>query len=70
MGLQVGWGKQLNYVVGFSKDGVADVSQRYTKDWPAMAVRRRLLPEAAVAQACRVCNLDSSLALPPESASR
>ncbi|CAA0815586.1 Peptide-N(4)-(N-acetyl-beta-glucosaminyl)asparagine amidase [Striga hermonthica] len=28
-----GWGKKLNYVIGIAKDGVYDVTKRYTRKW-------------------------------------
>ena len=37
-----GWGKRLAYCVGVGRYGIADVTQRYTKDFPAMLSRRRL----------------------------
>lgn len=27
------WNKKLNYVIAISKDGVCDVTKRYTKKW-------------------------------------
>lgn len=28
------WNKKLNYVIGIAKDGVHDVTKRYTRKWP------------------------------------
>jgi peptide-N4-(N-acetyl-beta-glucosaminyl)asparagine amidase len=41
-----GWGKKLSYVVAFGKDGVVDVSRRYTMDAANNATRRGECDEA------------------------
>ncbi|CAN1285477.1 Peptide-N(4)-(N-acetyl-beta-glucosaminyl)asparagine amidase [Linum perenne] len=46
-----GWGKKLNYVIGFSKDGVCDVTKRYTRKWPEVLSRRNITTELAVSVA-------------------
>ncbi|KAL1190930.1 Peptide-N(4)-(N-acetyl-beta-glucosaminyl)asparagine amidase [Cardamine amara subsp. amara] len=43
-----GWGKKLNYVVAISKDGVCDVTKRYTKKWHEVLSRRTLTTEASL----------------------
>lgn len=37
-----GWGKQLVYCIGVGRQGVADVTQRYTKDFAAVLRRRNV----------------------------
>lgn len=39
-----GWGKKLSYVVGFAKDGVCDVTRRYTRSYHEALSRRTDLP--------------------------
>ena len=39
-----GWGKQLSYVVAFAKDGVCDVTRRYTRKYHEVLTRRTDLP--------------------------
>ena len=49
--MQGGWGKQLSYVVGASKDGVVDVTRRYTARLESL--QRQLVPEPWLAHACQ-----------------
>lgn len=50
--LQAGWGKKLTYVVAFSKEGVRDVTQRYTKNWNELLLRRQEVSEPWLMSAC------------------
>ncbi|KNA14976.1 hypothetical protein SOVF_102390, partial [Spinacia oleracea] len=40
-----GWNKKLNYVVAISKDGVYDVTKRYTRKWHEVLTRRNITTE-------------------------
>eukprot|EP00897_Mesotaenium_endlicherianum_P011052 jgi/Mesen1/9976/ME000072S09393 len=43
-----GWGKRLTYAVALSRDGVADVTRRYTRHWDEVKQRRIILPEESL----------------------
>ncbi|XP_005937554.1 peptide-N(4)-(N-acetyl-beta-glucosaminyl)asparagine amidase [Haplochromis burtoni] len=43
---EVGWGKKLAYVLGFSKDQVVDVTWRYSCNHPEVVLRRTRVQEA------------------------
>ena len=53
LSLQAGWGKKLNYVMGFSQHGVADVMRRYTKTWNELKARRSSVSEDWLHQQCQ-----------------
>ncbi|XP_050224072.1 peptide-N(4)-(N-acetyl-beta-glucosaminyl)asparagine amidase isoform X2 [Mercurialis annua] len=40
-----GWNKKLNYVFAISKDGVCDVTKRYTRKWLEVLSRRNMITE-------------------------
>ncbi|KAK9152592.1 hypothetical protein Sjap_000072 [Stephania japonica] len=40
-----GWGKKLNYVISIAKDGVYDVTKRYTRKWHEVLTRRNITTE-------------------------
>lgn len=44
-----GWGKKLNYVIAIARDGVHDVTKRYTKKWHEVLSRRVITTEPALA---------------------
>lgn len=44
-----GWKKSLNYVFAIAKDGVHDVTKRYTRKWPEVLSRRNILSEPSLA---------------------
>ncbi len=49
---QAGWGKKLSYVTAVGRDGVADVSRRYSKDWQDLLTRRTLVTEGGCVHLC------------------
>ncbi|KAA6423321.1 MAG: Peptide-N(4)-(N-acetyl-beta-glucosaminyl)asparagine amidase [Trebouxia sp. A1-2] len=49
---EAGWGKQLSYVVAFSRHGVTDVMKRYTKQWDQLKQRRTLVTEDWLQHQC------------------
>ncbi|XP_021742232.1 peptide-N(4)-(N-acetyl-beta-glucosaminyl)asparagine amidase-like [Chenopodium quinoa] len=40
-----GWNKKLNYVIAIAKDGVYDVTKRYTRKWHEVLTRRNITTE-------------------------
>ncbi|KAG5232624.1 peptide-N(4)-(N-acetyl-beta-glucosaminyl)asparagine amidase [Salix suchowensis] len=40
-----GWNKKLNYVIAIAKDGVYDVTKRYTRKWAEVLSRRNITRE-------------------------
>ncbi|KAM7278541.1 hypothetical protein ACFE04_005675 [Oxalis oulophora] len=43
-----GWNKKLNYVFAIARDGVYDVTKRYTRKWHEVLSRRNITTEASV----------------------
>ncbi|GAU11615.1 hypothetical protein TSUD_346070 [Trifolium subterraneum] len=43
-----GWNKKLNYVIAIAKDGVYDVTKRYTRKWHEVLSRRTMATEPSV----------------------
>ncbi|XP_004302040.1 PREDICTED: peptide-N(4)-(N-acetyl-beta-glucosaminyl)asparagine amidase [Fragaria vesca subsp. vesca] len=43
-----GWSKKLNYVIAIGKDGVCDVTKRYTRKWHEVLSRRNIISEPAL----------------------
>ncbi|KAJ0079133.1 hypothetical protein Patl1_23327 [Pistacia atlantica] len=43
-----GWDKKLNYVIAIAKDGVYDVTKRYTRKWHEVLSRRNIAREETV----------------------
>ncbi|KAM1549601.1 hypothetical protein ACFX1Z_010628 [Malus domestica] len=43
-----GWNKKLNYVIAIAKDGVCDVTKRYTRKWHEVLSRRNIITEPAL----------------------
>ncbi|KAL5566255.1 hypothetical protein UlMin_029419 [Ulmus minor] len=43
-----GWNKKLNYVIAIAKDGVYDVTKRYTRKWHEVLSRRNITTESSL----------------------
>ncbi|KAK4759367.1 hypothetical protein SAY87_022498 [Trapa incisa] len=43
-----GWDKKLNYAFGFARDGIYDVTKRYTRKWHEVLNRRNLITESSL----------------------
>ncbi|KAH0469422.1 hypothetical protein IEQ34_000980 [Dendrobium chrysotoxum] len=42
-----GWNKKLDYVIAIARDGVYDVTKRYTRKWPEVLSRRKITTESS-----------------------
>ncbi|KAL0928102.1 hypothetical protein M5K25_002342 [Dendrobium thyrsiflorum] len=42
-----GWDKKLDYVIAIARDGVYDVTKRYTRKWPEVLSRRKITTESS-----------------------
>lgn len=56
-----GWNKKLNYVIAIAKDGVYDVTKRYTRKWHEVLSRRNITTEtvassvlSSITRECRI----------------
>lgn len=52
-----GWKKEVQYVLGFAKDGVQDVTRRYTQRWEIVKQRRNLCTEGWLQEEIQRWNL-------------
>ncbi|KAF4365881.1 hypothetical protein F8388_002751 [Cannabis sativa] len=43
-----GWNKKLNYVIAIAKDGLCDVTKRYTRKWHEVLTRRIITTESGL----------------------
>ncbi|CAH9111719.1 unnamed protein product [Cuscuta epithymum] len=48
-----GWKKKLNYVIAIAKDGVYDVTKRYTRKWLEVLSRRNIVTEPLLSTCIR-----------------
>ncbi|KAG7612419.1 Transglutaminase-like [Arabidopsis suecica] len=65
-----GWNKKLNYVIAISKDGVCDVTKRYTKKWHEVLSRRTLTTESSLQDGLRTLTRERRSSLMFESLSK
>ncbi|XP_047151432.1 peptide-N(4)-(N-acetyl-beta-glucosaminyl)asparagine amidase [Vigna umbellata] len=61
-----GWGKKLNYVIAIAKDGVYDVTKRYTRKWHEVLSRRTMLTEPSASSVLRNITEEIRRGLPSE----
>ncbi|VVA96696.1 unnamed protein product [Arabis nemorensis] len=61
-----GWNKKLNYVIAISKDGVCDVTKRYTKKWHEVLSRRSLTTESSLEAVLRTLTRERRSSLMPQ----
>ncbi|XP_024533331.1 peptide-N(4)-(N-acetyl-beta-glucosaminyl)asparagine amidase [Selaginella moellendorffii] len=60
------WGKKLNYVIAVAKDGVYDVTKRYTRKWPEVVSRRNLVSEETAEEVVALLTAIQRSKLEPE----
>eukprot|EP00963_Diacronema_lutheri_P011499 scaffold1401_cov330-Pavlova_lutheri.AAC.87 len=61
-----GWKKDVQYVMGFAKDGVQDVTRRYTQQWDVVKQRRNLATEEWLREEIQKWNVKLRERLPME----
>ena len=64
--MQSGWGKKLSYVIGFSINGVVDVTRRYTIKWDEVLSRRTQVSEIWLLSACLALTQRLQSEMPPD----
>lgn len=53
-----GWNKKLNYIIAIAKDGVYDVTKRYTRKWHEVLSRRNITTEAELSAVLAIITKD------------
>ncbi|XP_010546598.1 PREDICTED: peptide-N(4)-(N-acetyl-beta-glucosaminyl)asparagine amidase [Tarenaya hassleriana] len=60
-----GWNKKLNYVIGIARDGVYDVTKRYTKKWHEILTRRTITTESSSQAVLRTLTRELRISFTP-----
>eukprot|EP01080_Neovahlkampfia_damariscottae_P001488 gene1488-12105_t len=63
---EAGWGKKLSYVIGFSPDGVIDVTKRYTQKFDEVMERRIEVSEDWLKKSLQIINYQLSIFMIPD----
>jgi peptide-N4-(N-acetyl-beta-glucosaminyl)asparagine amidase len=63
---EAGWGKKLSYVIGFSPDGVVDVTKRYTQKYNDVLTRRNEVSEDWLKKTLNIINYQLSIFMIPD----
>ncbi|KAL5731278.1 peptide-N(4)-(N-acetyl-beta-glucosaminyl)asparagine amidase [Ranunculus cassubicifolius] len=61
-----GWNKKLSYAIAFAKDGVHDVTKRYTRNWSEVLTRRNITTEPVVSSVMSNLTKERRKGLTPE----